>query len=343
MGYCIGVTRLISAIVSMRRLLIVLLFAGATGLLGSLGYGQTATPGAGQAFPGKPIRIVTSDAGGGSDIVARSIAQGITAPLGQPVIVENRAGGVIAGEMVSKAAPDGHTLLYYGNTLWLLPLMRSNVPYDTLRDFSPITLGVISPSVLAVHPSLPVKSVKELIAMAKARPGQLDYGSPAAGTSTHLAAELLKSMAGIQIVRIPYKGGGATLNDLIAGQIHMAFLIATSVSPHLKSGRLRALGVTGSEPTPQLPGVPTMASTGLPGYESLAITGMFAPAKTPEAIINRLNQEIVRVLHRPDLREKFLGIGVEAVGGSPEQFAAKIRSEIVKWGKIIRDAGIRDE
>jgi tripartite-type tricarboxylate transporter receptor subunit TctC len=185
--------------------------------------------------------------------------------------------------------------------------------------------------------------VKELIAIARARPGELNYGSPALGTSTHLAMELLKSMTGIQVTRIPYKGGAATLNDLIAGQIHLAFVIATAVAPHLQSGRLRALGVSGSTPWPSLPGVPTVASAGLPGYESLSITGMFAPARTPDAVVARLNQEIVRVLQRPDVKERFLGLGVEAVGSTPEQFTAKIKSEIAKWGKVIREAGIRDE
>jgi tripartite-type tricarboxylate transporter receptor subunit TctC len=296
-----------------------------------------------QGFPARTVRIVTSDASGGSDIVARIIAQGIAPALGQPVVVENRGGGVIAGELVSKSPPDGHTLLYYGNTLWLLPMMRSNIPYDTLRDFAPITQGVFAPSVLTVHPSMPVGSVKELIALAKARPGELNCGTPTAGTSTHLAAELLKSMTGIRITRIPYKGGGAVMNDLIAGQIHMAFVVTNAVSPHLKSGRLRGLAVTSTEPLPHLPGLPTMAGSGLPGYESVAITGMFAPARTPEAVVQRLNQEIVRVLHRPEVKEKFRTMGVETVGSTPAQFAAKIRSEIAKWGKIIHEAGIREQ
>jgi tripartite-type tricarboxylate transporter receptor subunit TctC len=318
-----------------RRQVFALFFAGSACAVANGAHAQN--------FPAKPIRIVTSDASGGSDIITRVIAQGISPPLGQPVVVENRGGGVIAGETVAKAPPDGHTLLFYGGTLWLLPMMRSNVPYDAMRDFAPITWGLSTPSVLTVHPSLPVRSVKELIAIARARPGQLDYGSPALGTSTHLAAELLKSMAGVRITRIPYKGGGAVLNDLIAGQVHMAFVVTTSVAPHLQSGRLRALAVTSTEPLPHLPGVPTIASSGLPGYESLAITGMFAPARTPEAVINRLNQEIVRVLQRPDVRERFLGLGAETVGSSSEQFTAKIKSEIAKWGRIIKEAGIREQ
>lgn len=297
----------------------------------------------GQTFPSKPLRIVTSDAGGGSDIVTRMIAQGISPALGQPVVVENRGGGVIAGEIVAKSAPDGHTLLFFGNALWLIPLMRSSVPYDMARDFVPITWAINAPSVLAVHPSLPVKSVKELLALARARPGQLNYGSPAIGTSTHLAAELLKSMANVKIVRVPYKGGGAVTTDLVAGQLHMAFIVTTAVTAHLKSGRLRGLGITSAEPSPQLPGMPTIASMGMPGYESSAITGVLAPGKTPDAIVQRLNQEIVRVLLRPDSREKMLNLGTDVVASTPEQFAAKIRSEVAKWGKIIKEAGIRDE
>jgi tripartite-type tricarboxylate transporter receptor subunit TctC len=296
-----------------------------------------------QSYPLKPVRLVTSQPATGNDVVARIIAQGITAPLGQPVIVENRSGGVIAGEAVSKAPADGHTLLVYGNSLWLLALMRSSVPYDTLRDFSPVTLMVTAPSVLTVHPSMPVKSVRDLIALAKARPGQLNDGSPAVGTSTHMAAELFKSMAGVKIVRIAYKGGSGALIDLISGQIDLGFVVTTAGAPHIKSGRLRALGITSADPSPQFPGLPTIAASGLPGYESLALVGLFAPAKTPEAVIGRLNQEVRRVLARQDVKGKFLDIGVETVGTTPEQFTAKIKSEIVKWGKVIKEAGIRDD
>lgn len=296
-----------------------------------------------QTYPVKPIRIIASDAGGGSDIATRIIAQSITAPLGQPVLVENRAGGVIAGETVAKAPPDGYTILFYGNALWLLSLMRSKVPYDTLRDFAPISLGIVSPSVLTVHPSLPVKSVKDLIAMAKARPGQLNYASPAIGTSTHMAMELFKSMAGVNIVRVAYKGGGAAFNDLLAGQVDLAFVVTTLAAPNIKSGRLRGLAISSAAPSPLLPGVPTVAATGLPGYESLALVAYFAPAKTPDAIINRLNQEIVRALARPEIKEKFIAMGVEGVGTTPEELTNLIKSEIVKWGKVIKEAGIRDE
>ena len=296
-----------------------------------------------QNYPNKPVHVITSDAGGGSDIVSRAIGQALTPALGQQVVVENKGGGVLAGIAVKGAAPDGYTLLFYGATLWLLPLMRNGVPYDALRDFVPITMAVTTPAVLTVHPSLPVKSVKDLIALAKSHPGQLNYGSPAVGTSTHLAAELLKSMAHINLVRIGYRGGGAMLNDLIAGQIQVAFVVSTSVSQHVKSGRLHALAMSSLKRSPLFPDLPTIAATGLPGYESVSQTGYFAPAKTPDAIIARLNQEIVKVLHRDDMKSRFLELGADVVGDAPQEFSATIKADMVKWGKVIKEAGIRDD
>ena len=296
-----------------------------------------------QNYPNKPVHVITSDAGGGSDIVSRAIGQALTPALGQQVVVENKGGGVLAGIAVKGAAPDGYTLLFYGATLWLLPLMRNGVPYDALRDFVPITMAVTTPAVLTVHPSLPVKSVKDLISLAKSHPGQLNYGSPAVGTSTHLAAELLKSMAHINLVRIGYRGGGAMLNDLIAGQIQVAFVVSTSVSQHVKSGRLHALAMSSLKRSPLFPDLPTIAATGLPGYESVSQTGYFAPAKTPDAIIARLNQEIVKVLHREDMKSRFLELGADVVGDAPQEFSATIKADMVKWGKVIKEAGIRDD
>jgi tripartite-type tricarboxylate transporter receptor subunit TctC len=304
---------------------------------------MNALPAYSQTFPSKPIRIVTSDAGGGGDIVARAIAPAMSSALGQPVIVDNRAGGTIAGDFVAKSIPDGHTLIYYGNTLWLLPLMRERVPYDTVRDFAPISLAVTLPNILVVHPSLPVKSVKELIALAQTRPGELNYASAAAGTSNHMAAELFKSMAGVKIERIVYKGIGAALNDLLGGHVQLLFATATAGAPHIQSGRLRALAISTTQPSPAYPELPTIASAGLPGYESALNSGALAPAKTPDAVIRRLHQEMVRALTSPDLKEKFANIGVEVVASTPEQFAAKMKSEIVSMGKVIKDAGIRAE
>ena len=296
----------------------------------------------GQDFPTKPIRIFTSAAGGGNDFMARLVAQGLAGPLDQPMIVENRV-VIVSIETVAKAPPDGYTLLLGGNTLWYLPFLRDDVPWDALRDFSPVTLAAVTPNVLVVHPSLPVKSVKDLIALAKSRPGALNYSTGASGTAQHFAAELFKAMAGVDIVRINYKGGGPATNALIAGEVELAFNSASSVTPHVKSGRLRALAVTSAQPSALAPGLPTVAASGLPGYESLTLTGIYVPAKTPTAIMNRLNQEIVRVLNAADVREKLLRRGVEVVGNSPEQFAAAIKSDMTTVGKLIKDAGIRGE
>ncbi|MBI3939178.1 MAG: tripartite tricarboxylate transporter substrate binding protein [Betaproteobacteria bacterium] len=296
----------------------------------------------GQAYPNKPIRIVAPEAGGGGDFAARLIALGLSGSLGQQVIVENRGGasGIIAGRTVAKAPPDGYTLLFYGSIFWIGALLQ-DVPYDPVADFSPITLATSSPNILVVHPSLPVNSVKELIALAKARPGELNYASTT-GSTPHLAAELFKAMAGVNIVRIPYKGAGPALNDLIGGQVQLMFPVAAAVTPHVKSGRLRALAVTSVEPSELVRGLPTVAAT-VPGYESVQMTAMFAPAKTPATIINRLNQEIVQVLNRADVKEKFFNAGAKVVGGSPEQLMATMKSEMARLGKVIKDAGIRAE
>ncbi len=295
-----------------------------------------------QSYPNHPIRIVTGGVGGGADFAARLIAQGLTASLGQQVVVDNRPNGVIPGEIVSKAAPDGYTLLVAGSSLWLGPLLRQ-APYDTVRDFLPITLATASPTILVVHPALPAHSLKELIALAKARPGQLNYASAATGSSTHLAMELFKSMAGVNIVRVPYKGGAQAISDLIGGQVQLTFATGGEASPHIKSGKLRALAITTTQPSALVPGVPPMTAAGVPGYECITMLGAFAPAATPSAIIVRLNQEIVRFLGSPDYKERLFRTGVEAVGSTPEEFGIKIKSEIARMGKVIKDAGIREE
>ena len=304
--------------------------------LGMIFLGTAAA--SGQDYPNKPIRWVTSAPGGGGDFLSRLIAQGISGSLGQPVIVDNRAGAVISGTIVSKALPDGYTLLMQSGALWIAPLLQ-NTPYDPVRDFSPITLAVNSPNILVVHPSLPVKSVKELIALAKARPGELNYGTGGTGSSPHLAAELFKAMAGVNIVRIAYKGGGPALNALIGGEVQMT-IDGTQLVPHIKSGRLRALAVTSLQPTALVPNLPAVAES-LPGYESVLILSIWTPAKTPVAIINRLNQEIVRFLKTAEVKEQLFKAGVEVVGSSPEELAATVKSEMAKMGKLIKDAGIK--
>jgi tripartite-type tricarboxylate transporter receptor subunit TctC len=295
----------------------------------------------GQNYPSKPIRVIASGIGGSADFVARLIAQGISVPLEQQVIVENRASGATQ-EYVAKAPPDGYTILMTSSSHWLLPLMRS-VPYDPVRDFSPITMVSVVPNILVVHPSLPAKSVKELIALGKSKSGTLNYGTTGSGTPNHLAAELFRAMAGIDMVRINYKSTAAALTDLMGGQLHLSFHTAGSVAPHIKSGRLRALGVSGAQPSMAFPQLPTIAASGLPGYEAMATQAMFAPAKTPAGVINVLNREIVRFLNQPDAKARILSAGVEVVASSPEQLDAAMKSEVAKMGKVIKDAGIRDE
>lgn len=311
----------------MRRCVLVLLFFAGTACA--------------QEYPYKPLRIVTSEAGGGNDIQARLIAQGLAAALGQQVVVENRPSGVVPGEVVSKALPNGYTLLLYNNALWTGPLMQKT-PYDVVRDFMPVTAVAKAPNVLVVNPALPVKSVAELIALARARPGEFNYGSSGAGASNHLAAELFRIMGGVDIVRINYKGAGPALTALLAGELQLMFPTAGAVAPHMKAGRVKVLAVTSAEPSVLFSGVPTVAAT-LPGFESLSIYGVFAPAATPRAIVNRLNREIVRFLARADVGAKFAGAGMETAGGTPEQLGATVKSEIARMGKVIRDAGIRIE
>ncbi|MGZ5259604.1 MAG: Bug family tripartite tricarboxylate transporter substrate binding protein [Burkholderiales bacterium] len=298
----------------------------------------------GQSYPVKPIRVVTAEPGGGNDLAARTIGQAVAPRLGQPWVVDNRggAGGLIAFETVARAPADGYTLLVYAGNLWTIPLLRKNVRYE-LKDFAPITWAARSPSTIVVHPSVPVYSVQDLIALAKARPGQLSYGAGGVGASTHLAAELFKSMAKVDILFVPYKGNGPAMNDLISGQVQMMFGTAGTVTPHIKSGRVRAIAVTSAEPSILAPGLPTVAASGLPGYESISIYGVYAPAGTPQAIIRQLNLAIVAVLNTPELRERFLNVGMETVGSTPEQLAAAMKADEARLRKVINEAGIRGD
>ncbi len=297
-----------------------------------------------QPYPAKPIRMITAEAGGGNDLVARMIVRALGDSLGQQVIVDNRggAGGLIAAETAARASADGYTLLLYASNVWIIPLLKKALPYD-MRDFAPVTLAARSPSTLVVHPSLPVKTVKELIAIAQARPAQLNYGAGGTGSTTHLAAELFKSMAKVNIVRVSYRGNAPAMNDLVAGQTQVMFATAGAVAPHASSGRLRALAVTSAQPSPLAPGLPTVASAGLPGYESLSIYGVFAPAKTATAIVQQLHRELVRVLARGDVKEPLLKAGIEAVGSTPEAFAETIRLDVARMTRVISEAGLRDE
>ncbi len=294
-----------------------------------------------QTFPSKPIRLITAEAGGGNDFGARIIAQGLSASFGRQVIVDNRSSGPIPGTLLAKAVPDGHTLLYYGKALWTGPLIQP-APYDVLNDLAPITLVGKAPTILVVHPSVPASSVAELIALAKAKPGALNYASDSTGSPNHLAGELFKSMAHVNIVRIPYKGSGAALNNLIGGEVQMIFGTAASVTPHVKAGRLRALGITSLQPSPVYPGLPTVAST-LPGYEAGSVYAVFAPAGVPAEIAKKLNDETVRWLKTPETSGRFLASGVEVVASSPAELAAAVKADIVQTSKLIREAGIREQ
>ncbi len=294
-----------------------------------------------QNYPTKPIRIITAAPGGNADVASRLLAQGLTASMGQPVVVENRPNGVMTYEMGARASPDGYTFMIAADNLWIGQLLQK-VPYDPIKDFSPITMATRSPNVVVVPPGVAVTSVKELIALAKARPGELNYASTGTGGSSHRSVELIKAMAGINIVHVPYKGTGPALNDLIAGRIQLMVPAAAAAMPHVKAGRIRALAVTSAAPSPLAPGLPPVAESGLRGYESVLPLGAFAPANTPRAIVVRLNRELAAILSRPDIREKFFNAGAETVGSSPEALAAMMKADIAKWGKLIKDAGIRE-
>ena len=296
-----------------------------------------------QNFPTRPIRVVTGQPGGGSDLAARLIANSISDGLGQPMIIENRPGGNIPREILLRAPPDGYTLLVSANGMWLRPFMAEHTSYDPIRDFAPVSLITNSPNILVVHPSLAANSIKELIALARAKPGMLNCSTAASGSSSHLAYELFKSMAKVDIVRIPYKGNGPAVADLVAGQVQLSFSTPTSVTPHLKTGKLKGLAVTSLEPYPPLSNLPTAASSGLPGYESATLNGVFAPGKTPAAVINKLNREIVRVLQKPEVKNKLLDTGILVVGSSPQQLGATVKSEMSRLGKVLKDAGVVSE
>jgi tripartite-type tricarboxylate transporter receptor subunit TctC len=295
-----------------------------------------------QEFPTRPVRIVTSAVGGATDLVARLIAQGLTASFGQQAIVDNRPTGIIPGEIVVAAPPDGYTLLFHGSSLWMMPLLQK-VPFDPVKDLAPITLASSTPSLVVVHPAVPAKTIKELIALAKAKPGGLNYGSGTSGSSSHLAAELFKYMARVNIVRVPYKGQGPAVLAVLGGEVQMSFATSSSVSGHIKSGKLRALAIGTAKPSALAPSLPTVAESGLPGYESASNAGMFAPAKTTARLIALLNREIVQALNRPEVRDLLFKDGTEVVGNSPREFAASIQAEMASLGKVIKAAGIRTE
>jgi len=299
-----------------------------------------------QQYPARPARIIAGFAPGGStDIMARIVAQKLTEALQQQVVVENRPGanGNIAAETTARAPPDGYTLLMAANGFTINASLYQRIPYDPLRDFSPVTLFALIPNILVVHPSLPVKSVRDIIALARAKPDELTHGSSGNGSPGHLAGEVFKQLAKVKFVHIAYKGSSQAVVDLLGGHLQLAFPTIPVVAQHVRSGRLRALGVTGSRRSASLPEVPTIAEAGVPGYEVVGWYGVLAPAGVPKDIVARLNAEIVKALRAPDLQERLLRDGAEPVGNAPEEFRAYIEADLGKWARVIEAAGIKFE
>ena len=302
-------------------------------------FASEAAAAAREAYPVRPIRVVTAPAGAGNDLMARVISLGLSSSLGQQLVVDNRPAGII-GELVAKAPPDGYTLLAVGSVLWLTPFLQDVVGYDPVKDFAPISISARSVNILVVHPSVAATSVRELVALARAKPGQLNCATGATGSSNHLAAELFRSLARVDILRIPYKGSGPAVNDLLSGQLHIMFPTTAAGLPHVKSGRLRALAVTSLQPSTLAPGLPTVAES-IPGYESIVMYALLAPAKTPSAIIDRLQSELAQYLKSPAAIDKLVTVGVEPVASSPRELAVAMASEMDRLGKLIKEARLR--
>lgn len=304
------------------------------------------SPAAQAAFPEKPIRmIVPFPAGGNADIVARSIGNELSKNLGVPVVIENRggAGGVIGSEIVAKAPADGYTIVMVSASHVINPSMQKSLPYDTIKDFAGISLVAEVPTVLVVHPSVPAKSLKELIAYAKANPGKINFATAGNGTVGHLSAELLKSMAQIKMEHVAYKGNGPAMTDVLGGHVQMIFSSMPSALPHVKSGALRALVVTAPKRSAAAPDIPSTAEAGMPGFDVATGFGLFAPSKTPRAIINKLNAEVVKALKLPEVSNRLAGQGAEPVGSTPEEYDAFVKKEIAKWQKVCKEAGIKPQ
>jgi tripartite-type tricarboxylate transporter receptor subunit TctC len=306
-----------------------------------------APPGAwsADAYPTKPIRLLVGFAPGGvNDLVARTVAVRLSPRLTQQVVVENRpgAGGNIATELVARAAPDGYTMLLGSvASLAMSPALHGQVPFDPINDFAPITQAVGVSSLIVVHPAMPARSLKEFVALAKKQPGKLNLASPGTGSIAHLAAELFKKTAGINVVHVPYKGGAPALIDTLSGQIECLISVISTGAPHVKSGKLRGLAVTSDKRSPILPDVPSVAESGYPGYEASGWLGLLFPAKTPDPIVDRLYRETVAVINMPEAREQLQNAGLDPAPSNPEAFRAYLKAELAKWGKLIKDAGIR--
>ena len=298
------------------------------------------------AYPERPIRIVVPfPPGGGADVTMRVLSEPLKSQLGQPLVIDNRGGAstIIGTDLVAKAKPDGYTILIATTTFAINPSLHATLPYDPLKDLAPITLVAFTPYILVVHPSLPVRSVKDLVALARERPGQLSYASVGNGSATHLATEMLVARTGIKVVHVPYKGSSPALSDLIGGHVSMYLGSMPASVPQARSGKLRALAVTGQRRAPAAPEVPTIAESGFPGYEFASWYGLFSPAGTAPAIIDHLHGAVRKALERPEMRSRLLAEGNEAVGNAPGEFAAVIRADIAKYAKIVKAANIKPD
>ena len=299
---------------------------------------------AAQGYPAKPVRVVVGfAAGSSSDVTMRILAPKLTEVWGQSVIVDNRpgAGGNIAAQFVAGAPPDGYTLLFPSASIAIAQSYYRKLPYNAVTDLAPVALASSMPNLLCVNPSLPVKSVKELIALAKSRPGEILYSSSGAGSSDHMATELFSHMAGIRMTHVPYKGGPQALSEVISGEIAMVITGLPAALPQVKAGRVRAIAVTTVKRTPAVPGLPTVAEAGVPGYEHTLWNGMFAPAKTPAAIVSKVSDDLARAVRLPDVQERFAALGIEPVGNSPQQFDRFFRAEVEKWAKVVKATGLQ--
>jgi len=306
-----------------------------------------AAPALGQEYPARPIRFVLGFApGGASDTMARAIGTRLSEGLGQPVVIDNRAGagGNIAAEIVAHSIPDGYTMFLGNNGVLAVNVsLYPKLPFDPVKDFAPVILIASQPNVLVVHPAVAAKSVKELVALLKSKPGQFNYASPGAGTTGHLAAELFKTMAGVSYTIIPFKGGGPAALAMLSGETQFTFATALSVQGHIKSGKLRALAVTTAKRSPSFPDLPTVAEAGVPGFDAITWHGVVVPARTPQAVIARLNREFNKLLQTAEIRERLFALGSDIIGGEPKQLTEYMRVEIPRWAKVIKESGARPE
>ena len=313
----------------MKHLMAIALFLGATGTMA-------------QQYPARPIRIIVPQSPGAStDITARLVAQGLNEAFKQPVIVDNRP--VVGTELVARAAPDGYTLMVVASSFAINPALGRKLPFDSIRDFTTVTQLSKFPNMLAAYPPVPVTTLQDVIALAKAKPGQLNYASAGVGTGTHMTAELLKYMAGIELLHVPYKGGGPAMIAAMGGQTQLIIGTSVGLLPHVRAGKLKAIALTSAKRSAAAPDIPTFAESGVPGYEHEPWNGMFGPAGLPKPVLAKVNAEVVRILHSPEAKKVFERDGADAVGSTPEQFGAVVKAEIAKWTKVAKAAGIKAE